>query len=127
MREKKTKNNPYKYDMISSEIERLIKEVVSFEIMDNRVLGKVTVTNTQLSKDFSHCKVFVEINDDDKKEVMDGLKNASGFVRHAIASQLDMRKTPELTFYIDDSADRIKRIEELLDKIKKDSKANNDN
>ena len=32
--------------------------------------------------------------------------------------QLDMRKTPDLSFYIDDSADRAKRIVELLNKIK---------
>lgn len=119
MRDKNTKSNkPYKYEMISSEVERLVKEIVSYEIQDKRVLGNATVTGIKLSRDFSHCKVFVEITAEDKKEVMKGLKNASGFVRHIIAEQLDMRKTPEIAFYIDDSAERIKKIEELLEKIK---------
>ena len=117
MRDKKT-SKPYKYERISSEVERIVKEVVSYEIKDKRVLGNATVTGITLSKDFSHCKVFVQIDVENKKEVMQGLKNASGFVRHIIAEQLDMRKTPEIAFYIDDSADKAKRIEELLESIK---------
>ncbi len=76
------------------------------------------MTGIVLSRDYSHCKVFVQIVSENKKEVMDGLKNASGFVRHIVAEQLDMRKTPEIAFYIDDSAERMKKIEELLEKIK---------
>lgn len=112
------KSKPYKFERVSLEVERLIKEVVGYEIQDERVLGNVTVTGITLSKDFSHCKVFVQIDNDNKKDVMDGLKNAKGYVRHVIAEQLDMRKTPDLSFYIDDSADRAKRIAELLNKIK---------
>ena len=119
MRNKKNKTSkPYKYEIISSEVERVIKEVVAYEIQDKRVLGNVEVTGITLSKDFSHCKVFVEINVDDKKDVMEGLKNASGFVRHIVAEQLDLRKTPEIVFIQDDSAERTKRIEELLLSIK---------
>lgn len=120
MRDRKNKNaKPYKFERISSEVERIIKEVVSFEIKDERVCGNVSVTYIVLSKDYSHCKVFVEIDSDDKKEVMDGLKNASGFVRHVIAEQLDMRKTPEIAFYIDDSIERVNRINELLENLNK--------
>ncbi len=120
MRDKKN-NKPYKHDMISAEVERIVKEVVSFEIQDKRVLGNAVVTGISLSRDFSHCKVFVQIEVEDKKEVMAGLKNASGFVRHVIAEQMDMRKTPEIAFYIDDSAEKSKRIEELLMQIKGNS------
>ena len=118
MRNKNKKNKPYKHDIISSEVERIISEVVSYEIQDKRVLGNAEVTGIVLSRDFSHCKVFVNINSNDKKEVMDGLKNARGFVRHIIAEQLDMRKTPEIAFYEDESIERAKRINELLAQIK---------
>ena len=111
-------NNTHKYERINSEVERIIKEVVSYEIQDKRVLGNATVTGIILSRDFSHCKVFVQIDVENKKEVLDGLKNAKGFVRHILAEQLDMRKTPDITFLIDESIDRAKRIEELLNKIK---------
>ena len=119
MKNNKSKNNiSYKHERISSEVERIISEVVSYEIQDKRVLGNATVTGIILSRDYSHCKVFVQIDVENKKEVIDGLKNASGFVRHVVAEQLDMRKTPEISFIIDDSAERVKRIEELLNEIK---------
>ena len=118
MRNNNINSKPYKHMMISSEVERIVKEVVAYEIQDKRVLGNATVTGIILSRDFSHCKVFVQIDVDNKKEVMDGLKNAKGFVRHILAEQLDMRKTPEIAFILDDSAEKAKRIEELLNEIK---------
>ena len=118
MRNNNKNSKPYKHMMISSEVERIVKEVVAYEIQDKRVLGNATVTGIILSRDFSHCKVFVQIDVDNKKEVMDGLKNAKGFVRHILAEQLDMRKTPDIAFILDDSAEKAKRIEELLSEIK---------
>ena len=118
MRDSKKNSKPYKHDIISSEIERIVSEVVAYEIQDKRVFGLAEVTGIILSRDFSHCKVFVKISSDDKKEVLAGLINANGFVRHVIAEQLDMRKTPEIAFYNDESIEKAKRIEELLAQIK---------
>ena len=108
----------YKMERVTSEIERLVEEIINYEINDPRVNGNASVSQVILSKDFSNCKVFVQINVEDKVEVMKGLKNASGYVRHIIAETLDMKKTPEISFLIDDSAEKAKRIEELLEKIK---------
>ena len=112
------RQKPYKHDRVSSEIERIITEVISYEINDKRVLGNCDVTGIVLSKDYSHCKVYVEISSNDKKEVMDGLKSSSGFIRHIVADQLDLRKVPELSFYIDDTKEKMDRINQLLSQIK---------
>lgn len=112
------RQKPYKYERVSSEIERVITEVISYEINDKRVSGNCDVTGIELSKDYSHCKVYVEILSDDKKEVLTGLKNAEGFIRHIVADQLDLRKIPELAFIVDDTKDKMKRIDELLEQIK---------
>ena len=117
------KNNkrrkPYKLERISSEVEKIIQEVVAYEINDKRVSGNATVTGIQLSPDFSYCKVYVEIPSDIKKEVLEGLKSASGYIRHAISDSLEMRKIPELNFIYDDTKEKAARIEELLADIKK--------
>ena len=115
------KNNrpkTYKKERVTAEICRIVEEVINYEINDPRVNGNATVSSVVLSKDFSNCKVFVQINTEDKENVMKGLKNASGFVRHIIAETLDMKKTPEISFMLDDTPDKAKRIEELLEKIK---------
>lgn len=112
------RQKPYKYERVSAEVERVITEVVSFEISDKRVLGNCNVTGIDLSKDYSHCKVYVEILVEDKKEVLKGLKNAEGYIRHIVADQLDLRKIPELTFIEDETKAKMERINELLEQIK---------
>ena len=114
---KTKRQKPYKYDRLSSEIERIITEVVLYELNDKRVVGNCNVTGIVLSKDYSHCKVYVEILTEDKKDVMDGLKNSSGFIRHIVADQLDLRKIPEIAFYIDNTREKMERINELLSTI----------
>lgn len=110
---------PYKYERIASELQKIIQEVVAYEISDPRVCGNCDVTDIELTRDYSYCKVFVEIKKTcDKKEVLDGLKNASGFIKHAIIDTLDLRKTPELAFFNDDTKEKQERIEELLKSIK---------
>ena len=115
---KNSRKNPYKADRVASEIEKIVQEVVTYEIKDPRVAGNATVTEVALTPDLQNCKIYVQVLEEDKKSVMDGLKNATGFVRHAIADSLDMRKTPEVMFVLDESLDRMNRIEELLKQIK---------
>lgn len=112
------RQKPYKYDRIVSEVERIITEVIDYEISDPRVTSNCTVTGILLSKDYSYCKVYVEILGDDEKNVLEGLKNSSGYIRHIIRDQLDLRKVPELAFIKDDTKEKAKRIEELLEQIK---------
>ena len=112
------RQKPYKYDRLSSEIERIITEVVDYELNDPRVIDNCNVTGIVLSKDYSHCKVYVEISSDNKKDVIDGLKNSCGYIRHVVSDQLDLRKVPEISFEIDDTKEKAKRIDELLSKIK---------
>ena len=115
---KTKKQKPYKHDRLSSEIERIITEVIDYELNDPRIIDNCSVTGIMLSKDYSHCKVFVEIKSEGKKDVMDGLKNSSGYIRHVVSDQLDLRKVPEISFVIDDTREKAKRIDELLSQSK---------
>jgi len=76
----------------------------------------VTVTKAETTSDLSHAKIFVSIMGDDeqKKEVLEGLKNASGFIRRGIAEKINLRATPELKFVIDDSLDYSLKMAKLI-------------
>ncbi len=115
---KNKRPKPYKFERLSSEVERLVSEVIAYEINDPRVLGNCNVTGIVLSKDYSHCKVYIEILSSDKKEVLDGLKNSSGYIGHIVRDQLDLRKGMEFSFIEDDSKSKMERINELLENIK---------
>ena len=45
---------------------------------------------------------------------LDGLRSAHGFLQGALASQLNLKHTPTLTFEYDESVDRGMRITRLL-------------
>lgn len=115
----KKNKSPYKYERISSEITKIVSEVVMNELLDNRVLGKVEVNDVVITHDFSHCKVFVSVINADEKEVLNGLKNSVGYVRHAIYDSLQLKKVPDVVFLIDETKKRYNNILKLLNEIKK--------
>ena len=118
----KNNNNSksYRTEMIKSRLLEEIQMLVDGEIRDPRVFGKVNVTNVMVTDDLSLCRVFVDLVDknDDKKKIMQGLKNSVGFIRTQVAHALNTKKTPEIDFKFDDGLEKTNRIEELLEEIK---------
>ncbi len=78
--------------------------------------GMITVTEVKVSPDLGVAKVYLSIFAvDDKQAVLKEIKDCDWEVRKHLASERpEMRVVPELHFYIDDSLDRIDRIDELL-------------
>ena len=66
------------------------------------------------------CKVWVSVYGDDqkKKDTMEGLNSASGFIRGELARRVNLRNTPQLQFILDDSiaygVEMSRRIDEVL-------------
>lgn len=113
------RRNTYKIERIDSEIKKEIQCMLMGEIKDPRIECFPSVSEVIVSPDLSNCKIFVEISQEDKKKAIEGLKHASGFMRSELARRINLRKTPELHFILDDSADKANRIEELLREIHK--------
>jgi ribosome-binding factor A len=79
----------------------------------------VSTTVVRVAPDLSTAKVYVSIfGVEDKQAVLNSLKQNSKSVRHELAQLVknQMRKTPELTFFIDDSLDYAQTIDKLLKK-----------
>jgi ribosome-binding factor A len=77
----------------------------------------VTVTVVRASPDLSVAKIYLSIfAGPSKEEVLKNLKDNVWQIRHFISQSLkhQMRKTPELVFYLDDSLDYAEKIENLL-------------
>ena len=74
-----------------------------------------------LSKDMSHCKVYVSSMDgiEQAKEAVKGLTSAAGFIRREINNRLTMRRSPEFHFVADDSIAYSAEIAKKLDELKK--------
>ncbi len=89
-------------------------------IKDPRVSKSfVCVTKTETTADLKFCKIYYSNLSGDDKEVKTGLYSAIGYIRHELASRLNLRITPELTFIRDTGAQHGARISELLSSIEK--------
>jgi ribosome-binding factor A len=92
--------------------------MIANELSDPR-LSLVRVTSVDVSRDLRNVKVYVTHDDDElsKREVLQGLRHATPFLRRQIAVRGSLRAVPELNFYYDDTPEKAARVDELLRQI----------
>ena len=106
-----------KIDRINSNLVKEISYILATEVK-NQDIKFVTVTDVKTTNDLSFAKVYVTIlNGDRKKETMQALKTASGFIRHELMDRVDIRHIPELSFVFDESIEYGKKIENIIESI----------
>jgi ribosome-binding factor A len=107
-----------KLGRIESIILRVVSETISYKIK-NPHLGLVTVTDVEVTNDYSWARIFVSfLGDGDVKAKLAILEEAKGFIRREVAKSLDIRKIPDLRFIYDDSEHKANELEELLLRLK---------
>jgi len=77
----------------------------------------VTVTTVRMSPDLSIAKVYISIfGGKDNEDSFNHISENSKYIRHELSQVVknQLRKTPELHFYLDDSFDYAKKIDNLL-------------
>ena len=103
-------------DRISEEVHKALSESIR-SLKDPRVSGGlVSVTRCEVTRDLRYANAYISVlgSDEQKKEVMRGLKSASGFLRRELGRALQLRYTPELQFVADDSIQHGAHILEVL-------------
>ena len=107
----------------------MIRDIISSLILkgfrDPRVQGFITITKVSMTPDLKLARVYVSVMKDEKmkekeRDVLAGLKKASGYIRAQIGKELKLRFTQDLEFKLDTSLDFTDRIDELLKEVKKD-------
>ncbi|MDD2962163.1 MAG: 30S ribosome-binding factor RbfA [Muribaculaceae bacterium] len=103
-------------------IARLLqKELSEIFRLETAKLGNclVSVSSVRVSPDLSTAKGYLSIFPSEKsEEVVKSINESAKTIRFELAQRVrfQLRKTPELTFYVDDSLDYIEHIDELLKK-----------
>lgn len=103
--------------------EAVREEVATFlagSAKDPRIVGFVTVTGVDVTRDLRHARVFVSVmgSDAEKAATFDGLASTAGYLRSSVSRALRLRVAPEIEFREDDSVARAARIESLLAEIR---------
>ncbi len=78
----------------------------------------VTVTTVRISPDLSYAKVYLSIfaPGKDNSEILEGIQAQTPQLRYALGKKIknQVKKIPEVAFFLDDSLDYIEKIESLL-------------
>lgn len=92
---------------------------------DPRLVGLVTVTGVEVTRDLRHAKVFVSVMGTDKERAAtyEGLASVALHLRGTIGRALRLRVAPEIAFKADDSIAHAARIESLLAQVREESAA----
>ena len=122
---KKSKNSSVKSQRqlkVGEELRHLISNALlrsSFydEYIEN---NNITITEVNVSPDLKNAKVYVmPLGGKNKLDVLNGLNKVTGRLKKIISSNISLRQTPKLIFNLDETFDNAKKINDILDKIKK--------
>ena len=107
-------------DAVAEELAIALGEVREPKIINNFV----SITRAEVAPDLKYASVYFScIGDSD--EALAGLKKCTGMLRHHLATTLNLRITPELSFVKDGSIEHGARIAKILEEIhSKDDKDN---
>ena len=107
----------YRRGRINEEMQKELT-VILRKVKDPRVSDAfISITAADCTADLKFAKIYYSAMGGDKKEIAKGLKAASGFIRRELASSLNLRMTPELTFVPDDSVAYGAHIAKILNEL----------
>ncbi len=113
---------PNRQERIPTIIKKNLTEIIAFKIK-NPHLGFVTVSDVKVSSDFSYAKIYVSfLIDKDIKPGLQALNKAKGFIRSELSKTLDIRRTPEISFVLDDGFAKEEAISKALRESEKINK-----
>ena len=107
-----------KLQRTNEDIQRVLSDLLR-SIKDPRVnQGLLSITGVETTGDLRWCKVYLSVLGlSDEKQLMKGLKSASGWLRRELSHSLSLRYTPELVFQLDRSIETGAHIDIILNSL----------
>ena len=107
------------------------EEIATFlanDVKDPRIMGLVTVTGVEVTRDLRHARVFVSVlgSETQRAATFEGLANVAPHLRGRVGRALRLRAAPEIEFRNDESVAHAARIEQLLAQVRRDEPADSE-
>lgn len=115
------RKNSVKNIRINSEVQREMSQIIREDLKDPRIHPMTSVMTVEVTPDLKFAKIFVSVLGDDeaKEKTMEGLKKSASYARHQLASRMNLRNTPELTFVLDNSIEYGVMMSKRIDEVNK--------
>src|SRR5436190_22865487 len=100
---------------VNESIRQVLSEGVG-QLKDPRI-GFVTLTGVETSSDLRHARVYVSVlgSEAKRRRTLAALDAAHGVLQARVASELRLKRTPQLAFHYDPSVERGVRMSHLID------------
>lgn len=100
-------------ELVAEEMSLILQD----EVDDPRLSG-AQVTGARVSRDLRQATVYVAMADAEHRAgLLVALEHCTPFLRRQLAARAFLRFVPELRFRLDDTDERARRIESLLDQV----------
>lgn len=106
---------------IDFEIKKELSKIIMTELSDHYFGTIITVSKVQTTTDLSICKVHISVLGEEKikKDVIDRLNKSKGYFRKIIATNINLRVTPEFIFILDETLEYGIKMTKLIDEVVK--------
>lgn len=103
---------------VDEAVREVLGDALAKDLKDPRI-GFVTVTDVKTSPDLRHSRVYVSVlgTAAEQSDTIAGLESAHGFLQRKVAAELRLKNTPELAFFLDETAETGARIDELINEV----------
>jgi ribosome-binding factor A len=106
---------------IQDQMKRVLTEILETKVNDPRVQSAY-ITDVSVDRELDYANIYVSslAGEEQAEALLEGLRNAGGFIRYTLSQEIELRTMPKLRFYWDETPDRVDRIEALLAEIHED-------
>jgi len=104
-------------ERINAEFQRVLSETIRDTVKDPRLSPLCSVARVEVTKDQKYAKVLMSVYDKDedkRRESIDVLNNAAGFIAREMNRRIKMRRMPSLTFELDTSIEYSVYVSKVL-------------
>ena len=114
MRKRSIKNT-----RVNAEVQRELSTILRGGIKDPRVAPMTSVVAVEVAPDLKTCKAYISVLGDEKAQAdtMEGLRSSAGYIRKLLASNINLRNTPEIQFILDQSIEYGVRMSKMIDDL----------
>ncbi|MGM0556006.1 MAG: 30S ribosome-binding factor RbfA [Myxococcota bacterium] len=103
---------------VAQQLHETIARMLLMELDDPRIQS-VQITDVEVTPDLRYATVYYVMLDEreQSEEVQQGLEAAIGFIKREIGKRLELQYVPGLEFEYDESVERGRRMEALIDDL----------
>ncbi len=94
----------HRRDQVASQIQRAVQTGLSRGLHDPRVRGLVSVTKVDIDGPLKNAAIYVSVLPQEYADLtIQGLQHAAPRMQSQLGKSIRMRRTPKLTFHLDES------------------------